>query len=268
MFLDIAEANGQFVTCDVLIWGTAQPDWILNGNWTAESLTAVMKHHIFSLITHWSDRCHGWEVVNQALSPDGGFASNIWYDVIGPEYFFLAYEFATEAVAATGKSIKLFYNDDNIEYPGAKTNSAYNLIKELKIRNLQIDSVGLQSHFVVGNTPSLQEQIEAKQGYIDLGVEVAITEMDVRFTSAPFYDVSGEAQQALDYYTTVASCVHVGPACFGITVWDFDDKFSWIPGAFSGEGGADLYNSTLQRKPAYFAAAEALQGLNCTVCSV
>lgn len=267
VILDIAESHGQYVTCDNLVWVSEVSEWVLDGNWTAETLTQVMKEHIFNVITHWGDRCNGWEVVNEPLSSNGSFAPSIWYDVIGPEYFYLAFQFAQEAVEHTGQNINLFFNDYNIEYPNPKTTAAYGLVKELKRRGLRIDSVGLESHFIVGETPTLEQQIEAKQGFLDLGVGVAITELDIRFSSAPFYTAAGEAQQAQDYYNSVASCVQVGPGCFGITVWDFDDEYSWVPSAFPGEGGADLFNSSLQRKPAYYASAEALIGVPCTVCS-
>jgi endo-1,4-beta-xylanase len=225
-----------------------------------------MKSHITNLVAHWGSRCYSWDVVNEALASDGSFASSIWYDTIGPEYFFLAYQFAQEAVERTGEDIKLYYNDYGIESPGQKTTAAYNLIKELQARHIQIDGVGLESHFEVGATPSTAEQVQAKQGFLDLGLEVAVTELDVRFTQPPFYTAAGEAQQAQDYYNTVASCVQVGPQCVGVTVWDFDDKYSWVPSTYAGQGGADLYNATLQRKPAYYAVAEALQRLPCSVC--
>jgi endo-1,4-beta-xylanase len=47
--------------------------------------------------------------------------------------------------------------------------------------------------------------------------------------------------------------MQVGRGCIGITFWDLDDKYSWVPSAFPEEGGADVYNATLQKKPAYYA---------------
>ncbi|KKA17323.1 Endo-1,4-beta-xylanase [Rasamsonia emersonii CBS 393.64] len=264
--LAIAENHGKRVRCHNLIWVSQLPDWVVNGSWTAASLTAVMKTHITNLITHWGGRCYSWDVVNEALAANGSWASSIWYDTIGPEYFFLAYRFAQEAVEKTGQDIKLYYNDYGIEAPGPKTTAAYNLVKELQARGIRIDGVGLESHFEVGATPSKDAQVEAKQGFLDLGVDVVVTELDVRFPEGPFYTAAGEKQQAQDYYDTVASCVEVGPRCVGITVWDFDDAYSWVPSSFPGQGAADLYNGTLQRKPAYYAVAEALQGVSCSVC--
>ena len=106
----------------------------------------------------------------------------------------------------------------------------------------------------------------AKQGYVDLGVEVAITELDIRFEYANLTNATGFAIQAQDYYDSVSSCVQVDK-CVGVTVWDFDDQYSWIPGTFPGQGEADLYNADLTRKSAYYAVADALESAPCSVCS-
>ncbi|EHY53758.1 hypothetical protein HRR83_003972 [Exophiala dermatitidis] len=264
--VDIAKDHGKYLRCHNLVWVSQLSEWVVNGTWTPDTLTAVMENHIKTLITHWQDVCYSWDVVNEALASNGSFASSIWYDTIGPEYFFLAYQFAQEAVEATGKDIKLYYNDYGIEDTGNKTQALYGLIGELKSRGIRIDGVGLESHFSVGETPSLADQVAAKQGYIDLGLEVAVTELDVRFVEANATNATGFAIQAQNYYDSVSSCVQVD-GCVGVTVWDFDDQYSWIPSSFPGQGAADLYNADFTRKPAYYAVAEALQSVPCSVCS-
>jgi len=191
---------------------------------------------------------------------------NLKYDTIGPEYFFLAFQFAQEAVEATGKDIKLYYNDYGIEDNGNKSHAVYGLIKELHSRGIRIDGVGLESHFIVGDTPSREDQVAAKKGYVALGVEVAITELDIRFEFANATNATAFALQAQNYYDSVASCIDVD-GCVGITVWDFDDQYSWIPLTFEGQGAATLYNGDFTRKPAYYAVGDALQGAPCSVCS-
>lgn len=265
-FLNLAEKSSKLVRCHNLIWVSQLSPWVTDQNWTAEALTAVMKNHIETIVTHWSDRCYSWDVINEALAGNGSFSSSIWYDTIGPDYFHLAYQFASNAVKATGKDIKLYYNDYGIENPGEKTTAAVALLKDLQERGIRIDGVGFESHFEVGGTPSTADQLAAMQPYIDLGLDVVQTELDIRFTAAPYYTAAGQAQQARDYYSSVAACVQAGPKCIGTTLWDFDDYYSWVPSAFAGQGGADIYNNTLERKPAYYAIAEALQGLPCSVC--
>lgn len=86
--------------------------------------------------------------MNEALSdsPAGAFADNLWLQAIGPEYFFLAFSAATEAVKKNNLAVKLYYNDYNIEYPGNKSTAAQSLVSQLKARGITIDGVGLESH--------------------------------------------------------------------------------------------------------------------------
>ena len=91
-----------------------------------------------------------------------------------------------------------------------------------------------------------------------LGVEVAYTELDIRFTSLP-PTASGLSQQSTDYTNTVGACLATTD-CIGITVWDFTDKYSWIPSTFSGQGDACLWYANFTTHPAYAAVFNVFGG--------
>lgn len=94
-----------------------------------------------------------------------------------------------------------------------------NLVTSLKSQGVPIDGIGLQSHFIVGEVPTTL--VQNMQEFVALGVEVAITELDVRMTlpeTAALLE-----QQKKDYQTVIDACQAV-PQCVGITVWDFTDK--------------------------------------------
>lgn len=74
-----------------------------------------MQLHIHTLVTHWGAACYSWDVVNEPVDDDATMRKTIFYNVIGPGYVALAFQYAAEAVAATGKDIKLYLNDYNIE---------------------------------------------------------------------------------------------------------------------------------------------------------
>jgi endo-1,4-beta-xylanase len=42
------------------------------------------------------------------------------------------------------------------------------------------------------------------------------------------------------------------------------DGYSWVPGTFNGEGSALLWNDSYQKKPAYTAFIDVLNGKNVT----
>ena len=125
-----------------------------------------------------------------------------------------------------------------------------NLVRTLKSQGVPIDGIGLQSHFIVGEVPTTL--VQNMQEFVALGVEVAITELDIRMTlpeTAALLE-----QQKQDYQTVISACQAV-QGCVGITLWDFTDKvgygpltyramlltpikFSFIPSTFPGQGAA------------------------------
>jgi endo-1,4-beta-xylanase len=78
----------------------------------------------------------------------------------------------------------------------------------------------------------------------------AVTEADVRMVLPS--DVVKEQSQAQGYNVLVQACL-LTRRCLSVTVWGFTDKYSWVPGVFSGEGAATLFTESLQAKPAYAA---------------
>lgn len=95
--------------------------------------------------------------------------------------------------------------------------------------------------------------------YTDLGVDVAYTELDVRFNTTSGDLAEKLAVQADVYVNVFQSCLN-NERCIGITVWGATDKYSWIPGVFPGEGDALLFDENYQKKPAYQAVLDAING--------
>ncbi|PSR82902.1 endo-1,4-beta-xylanase precursor [Coniella lustricola] len=244
---DFAEANGQILRCHNLVWYNQLPSWVTSDTWTNATLTAVMEAHIQSEVTHYKGQCYAWDVVNEALDDNSptGYRTDVFYETMGVWY--IPFAFAT--AAAADPDAKLYYNDYNIEYAGNKATAAVELVELIQSYGAKIDGVGLQGHFIVGETPSASTLLAQIETYAALGVEVAYTEVDVRFTSLP-PTTAGLAQQAVDYGSVTSACLS-SDSCVGITVWDFDDAYSWIPSTFSGEGDACLYWANLTTKPAY-----------------
>lgn len=199
------------------MWENQLPDWVTADTWDKENLTAALIQHVTHEASHWAGQCYAWDVVNEALNEDGTFLNDTFYSILGQDYIKIAFS----AAAAADPWAKLYYNDYNIEYPGPKSTSAQeNIVKYLKDAHIRIDGVGLQSHFIVGETPSIEDQTANMLSFTDLGVDVAITELDIRLNLPA--NKSSLAQQSLDYQSTVGACLNV-KRCVGITVWDFYD---------------------------------------------
>jgi endo-1,4-beta-xylanase len=160
---------------------------------------------------------------------------------------------ALRTAHAADPAAKLYINDYSVEGTGAKSDALYSLVKSLVSQGVPIDGVGMQAHLITGQVPATLQQ--NMQRFADLGVDVALTELDIRMTLPR--TTAKDTQQATDYRSVVSACVVVS-RCVGVTVWDYTDKYSWIPSVFSGQGAALPYDANLARKPAYDGIVTAL----------
>ncbi|KAI1073568.1 family 10 glycosyl hydrolase [Whalleya microplaca] len=244
--LDFAESNGQIIRCHTLVWYSQLPSWVSDGSWTTSQLTDIINAHIANEVEHYKGRCYAWDVVNEALNEDGTYRENVFFNVLSESYIPLAFE----AAAAADPDAKLYYNDYNIEGDSEKHAGAVRIVDLIKTAGAKIDGVGMQAHLIVGSVPTDAEIQTAMNRFLDAGVaEVAFTELDIRFSSLPPSDADLQ-QQATDYGTVTSACLSIS-ACVGITIWDYTDKYSWIPDVFEGAGAALLWDENLSPKPAY-----------------
>jgi endo-1,4-beta-xylanase len=200
-----AKANKLEVRCHNLVWHSQLPLWVSSGNFTNATLISIMENHIKNLAGRYKNQCTQWDVVNEALEEDGTYRKSVWYNTIGEAFLPIAFRFAKKyAGSKTLLFCKLLSqifphfslltsdldNDYNIESNNAKTAGAVRIVKLIKSYGLQIDGVGYQAHLASETTPTSggpapdQKTLEAAlRATADLGVDVAYTELDVRFNT-------------------------------------------------------------------------------------
>ncbi|MDF6042177.1 endo-1,4-beta-xylanase [Streptomyces sp. JH14] len=247
---DFARDHGQTVRGHTLVWHSQLPGWV--GSLPAAQVEAAMTQHITEVAGHYRGEVAAWDVVNEPFNDDGTFRTSPFYNAMGSDYVATA----LRAAHAADPDAKLYINDYNTEGPGAKSDAMYDLVSELVAEGVPIDGVGFQGHLAVqyGFPGGMQQNL---QRFADLGLDVAVTELDVRMQLPA--DATKLATQATYYRNVVEACLAVA-RCVGITVWDYTDKYSWVPGAFPGQGAANLYDENLRPKPSYAAVRTALGG--------
>jgi endo-1,4-beta-xylanase len=219
---------------------------VRNGTWSRANLTLAIQTHITSVMQHFKGACYSWDVVNEALNDGNGtFRQSVFFQVLGTDYIPIAFK----AAAAADPDVKLYYNDFSLEFNNSKTEGALGIVKLIQDAGARIDGVGFQAHMIVGQTPAAMNLAGVLNRFVALGVEVALTELDIRFASLPANSTMIE-QQAIDYSEMVNACLFV-PKCVGVVVWEFTDKFSWIPSTFPGAGDACPFQANMTRKSAY-----------------
>ena len=244
-----AKANGEQVRGHNLVWDSQLPSWVTSLPLT--SVQAAMETHITTEVSHYKGQIYAWDVVNEPLNSDGTLKQDVFFNAMGSGYI----ADALRTAHAADPNAKLYLNDFNIEGENAKSNGMFSLAQSLLAQGVPLNGIGFESHFILGQVPS---DMEANmQRFASLGLDVAVTELDDRITLPA--TTANLQQQASDFAAVVKDCLGVS-RCVGVTQWAVGDADSWIPGAFSGQGAATMFDQSYNPKLAFTAVQSALGG--------
>ncbi|MDT0270700.1 endo-1,4-beta-xylanase [Streptomyces sp. DSM 44915] len=241
--MDFAAANDQQVWGHTLVWHSQLPSWVANGGFNADQLDQVIQDHINNVAGRYAGEIAYWDVVNEVFNDDGSLRQSVFLNTLGEDYIADAFHYAE----AADPSAKLCINDYSTEHTGAKSDALYQRVSQLLSEGVPIDCVGFQSHLILDQYSASDIQANL-QRFADLGLEVVITELDVRMDMPA--DQAKLDRQAQQYRDVIGACVAV-TGCTGVTVWGFGDADSWVPGTFPGQGAALPWDDNYQPKPAY-----------------
>ena len=258
--VEFAQQNGQVVRGHTLFWHSQNPAWLEQGNFSKDELRSILKDHITTVVGRYAGKIQQWDVANEILNGDGTLrtADNIWIRELGPEIIADAFRWAHEADPAA----KLFFNDYGVESINPKSTAYVGLISKLLAEGVPVDGFAVQGHLSTqyGFPGDLKANL---QRFDDLGLETAVTEIDVRMNIAAGTKPTEAqlAKQASYYQQALEACLNVED-CKSFTIWGFNDKYSWVPVFFSGQGEATVMWEDYTRKPSYYALQSTLLKAN------
>ncbi|MBV9707450.1 MAG: endo-1,4-beta-xylanase [Chloroflexi bacterium] len=250
-----AKAHTMQVHGHNLVWHTALPSWLAHTTFTRNQLLAILKDHIFKVVSHYLGQVSMWDVVNEAVADNGQLRDSLWLRTIGPDYIDWAFRWAHQA----DPQAHLFYNDYGGEESGAKSDAIFHLVKGMLQRGIPIYGVGLEMH--LSSTHPLVQQlvVQNMQRLAALGLKVQITELDVRLQKDP-RPLSQKLQaQAQIYSSMLGACLQVF-ACEAFSMWGFTDRYTWIPDLTGNPDEPLIFDTNYHPKPAYDALVHTLQG--------
>jgi endo-1,4-beta-xylanase len=255
-----AEQHDQLVRGHTLMWHNQLPTWLTtgvsDGTISKTQLKDLLQQHIFTEMSRYKGKIWQWDVANEFFTdanPSTINPNDFWISNLGTDILPQAFRWAREA----DPHALLFYNDYNIageDGTNAKSDAVYAWLTQMKSEGVPIDGVGNQGHLDTQFGFPTQMAQDLKR-YASLGLKTAITEADVRtFVNSATDQVPTDhlATFAQPYeFSQMLKAALAVPECISFTVWGFGDADSWVPGFFTGEGYATLYDVNLQPKPAF-----------------
>ena len=268
------------------------PSWFSKSNYSSNELELIIEKFV-SEVLNSNDNKHKVDVFNVineifAMGKSGGYRVSgnekedcKWMDMgfekdmsglegeqkinnVHPIFIRKVFDVASKLTDA-----KLEIRDFNIAFGGKKADGMYQLIKHLKNTGARVDAVGFQCHLNAGidyNYESLRKNILR---FIDLGVEVYITELDVGLNlwgkgdkrkkvsdvikSEDDWEWFFEEQNKI-YYNLVKTAKESGVKL--ISDWGFRDDIPY--GGWRKNQKAWMVNKDYSRKEAYYSVLKAL----------
>ena len=268
-FVELAQQNNLYTVGHTLVWHSQLSPFARNIQ-SRDSMEQFIRSHIQTVAGRYAGKIDAWDVVNEALNEDGSLRNSVFLKTMGNEYLRLAFREAAKADA----NARLYYNDYNNEQP-QKRAGTIRIIKDLQENGIRIDGVGIQGHWHLGIVPF--EEIEKSIiEYAALGLEVAITELDInvlprpedmsgadvslRYAEDPAYNpytaglpADKQAQLAQDYERLFQIFLKHRDKIRRVTFWGTHDGQSWLNGwPIPGRTNyALLFDRNYQPKPAF-----------------
>jgi endo-1,4-beta-xylanase len=254
--VDFAQRNGMAVHGHNLCWNSpvAYPGWFKT-DLNKDNAKQILTEHITTVMRRYAGRVSSWDVVNEPVVPwskrPDGLYPGIWIDVLGLQYFDVAFH---AAAAADPKALRMI-NIYRVEHETPDCQKARRdtiaLLKQLLSRGVPIQGVGIESHLEADLPlpgPAYKEFLDEIRS---MKLELWITELDVledrSVGTGHDWDVTC-AKYYGDYLSTV---LPANPSA--VIFWSLRD------GWFKGKKIQGLLEKTLRPRLTYQASLQALQ---------
>jgi endo-1,4-beta-xylanase len=177
-----SQRHGLRMRGHTLLWHQGMPPW-LNKMISAGEGTQIVHEYIRAVSTYFQGKIMAWDVVNEPLSnsySSDPLKSTILTNGIGSRIIEEAFFISQEADPHSKKYLNDFFFLLPDELCRKKIRNCLIYAEKLLSKGVPIHGVGLQCHLNAGTLLPFKERINFFLGLKSLGLEISITELDVR----------------------------------------------------------------------------------------
>lgn len=269
--LAIAKQHNIRMRAHTLMWHQQTPTWFFKKNYDDNeavvdeaTMNARLEFFVRTIMRHTMQKekeltgevgsiVYAWDVLNEYIHRSNAAAATTWVSVYGdmglkPTYVKAAFEYAYDELKRENvqDKVTLFYNDYDTYFSVDDELALISYINEGEKAKI-CGGIGMQSHVDI-KRPTLEEYGNALKAFINAGLEVQITELDITINfdtdetdgRTPTYAYKNEketdADQAAFTKDFIKQIVDIQKnrdktkspkEITGITVWGISDQTSW-----------------------------------------
>lgn len=228
LLVEAAELNGKLLRGVPLVWDQGYPEWFnyyVNGS----NASQILQNHIQTVIGHYRGKFHSWDVVSEAMAPNG-YAPCPWIDLIGTSYIENSFVWAKEA----DPEALLCYNDYGVESLATsfreKADQVLWLLTKLVKEGIPIDVFSCEGHMdavFIETDYTEQHFYDYLRRIEDLGLKIIISELDMSDQHLP-YDIPYRDMMVAKGYTRYLTPALAVEAVLGVVTWGLSDRYTWL----------------------------------------
>lgn len=259
--VDFAVAHNMKVRGHNLLWGMSNPRWLGNGpartytKFTGRQLETILVNHIRTVMGHYREEYPGvvkwWDVTNEVMGWNNKFNSDgiLWSKIGGnpdrADYLRIAFQTARAADPDAVLCMNDWGNEGSIP---SRTENMIETVKALRAEGVPIDCVGMEAHLGSESPPTYERVLKVMRAYADMGVQVQITEFDIRVPRAGF-----DWKKASTIAANILKACIDSPNCTAFNNWGFSQAYY-----INDSGNPNLvtvlpWNSQNEKSPEYAA---------------
>ena len=269
--LAIAKQHNIRMRAHTLMWHQQTPTWFFKKNYDDDeavvdeaTMNARLEFFVRTVMRYTMQKekeltgevgsiVYAWDVLNEYIHRSNAAAATTWVSVYGdmglkPTYVKAAFEYAYDELKKENvqDKVTLFYNDYDTYFSVDDELALISYINEGEEAKI-CGGIGMQSHVDI-KRPTLEEYGNALKAFINAGLEVQITELDITINfdtdetdgRTPTYAYKNEKETEADQAAFTKDFIKqivdiqknrdktISPkGITGITVWGISDQTSW-----------------------------------------
>ena len=257
-----AKEHGLRVRAHTLVWHSQTPEWFFREGYKSsgayvdvETMNARLEFYVRTMISQVCAKekeltgevgsiVYAWDVVNEYIHRSSGNWMGVYGNMrLEPSYVKDAFRYAYDELKKAGaeNKVSLIFNDYDTYFNVEDEIAVVNFINEGEEAKI-CSGIGMQSHVDI-KRPTIEEYKTALQAFLNAGLEVQITELDITInfdSDTPTWNYRDEGEtdeeQAAftkDFMKMIIDVqrsrnTNVSPkGITGITVWGLYDEISW-----------------------------------------